>query len=83
VCAVEKRLVVVCTRCTSIFLFVFSYIEIYNKNFSKESGLVEIQPRNKILPHLSLSYQRRARRRFIKFTMLTTRDLNADTRDAN
>jgi len=23
---VEKRLVVVCTRCTSIFLFIFSYI---------------------------------------------------------
>jgi hypothetical protein len=39
---------VVCTKCTLIFLFVFSYIEIYYKDFSKHGGLATIE--SKILP---------------------------------
>jgi len=49
------------SQCTPIFLFSFSYIEIYNKNFSKDSGLVEIESWDKPYPKptntlIALSY---------------------------
>ena len=39
-----------CTRSAHQFLLISSYVEIYYKNFSKDSGLVEVE--TKILPQI-------------------------------
>lgn len=41
----EERCFVILLFIEGIFYFLFfSYLEIYNKNFSKDSGLVELKP---------------------------------------